>query len=108
MGVNGVGVDIGSDLIWPLVVGVTASDLGVFVEQQDDCAGSAIGTDIGVGIAEPDLPGPEQQDPPTTGAGAGAGAEQHDREFAGGGAAAGTSRSMGSVVTCRPRATSSW
>lgn len=78
------------------VVGVVLSDL----EQQDDCVVvSGTGAGMGVDIA----PDPEQQDPPVMGGvGFGAETEQQDpEEVAGGGGAeaAGTSRSMGSVVT---------
>lgn len=90
--------------MWPLL-GVTLSDLPP-PPQQDDVAagvGADTGTD-GTGVECFDPP-PEQHDAAIdagAGAGAAAGPEQQEP-----GAAAGTSRSTGSVVTCNPRATRS-
>lgn len=98
---------IDSVLMWPLL-GVS---LSVFMPppQQEDTAAAGVGAATGTGCMGAGwFDPPEQHDPPIdegagTGADAAAGPEQQEP-----GAAAGTSRSTGSVVTCNPRATRSW
>lgn len=90
------------------LLGVSFSDF-MPPPQQEDPAGAAVGTATGTGcMGAAWFDPPEQHDPPIdegvgTVAVAAAGPEQQEP-----GAAAGTSRSTGSVVTCNPRATRSW